>query len=427
VADFFSIDGSFLPWSTKLRQHLLEAYPLPDGVEPIPDNILLDPKWLLEIADETSTSSTKLEASGNSPDIPPSDLLDLPGGLTAKITSNERVTPNTHWQDVRHIKFEISGVHSYTPGDVLTIYPKNFPSDVSQFLECMDWTSIADVRLRFAPSSPSTSPTANLPIRTLDSKATITLRQLLTNHLDIISIPRRSFFAQLAHYTSDEFHKERLLEFTDPQYIDELYDYTTRPRRSILEVLQEFESVKIPWQRVCSIIPTLRGRQFSIASAMNPTAETDGNTKIELLIAIVKYKTVIKRIRQGVATRYIASFTPGQEITVTLSRGGLGVNREEVGRPIVMVGPGTGVAPMRSLIYQRMLWRQELKQAQNGHAQEQNQAKDLLFFGCRNAESDYFFKDEWAKLQSSGVPLEVFAAFSRDQVSCHLTPPSRFC
>jgi sulfite reductase alpha subunit-like flavoprotein len=245
----------------------------------------------------------------------------------------------------------------------------------------------------------------------------MTLRGILTNDLDIISIPRRSFFAQLAHYTDDEFHKARLLEFTDPQYIDELYDYTSRPRRSILEVLQEFESVKIPWQCVCSIIPTLRGRQFSIASAMNPSAETEKNTKIELLIAIVKYKTVIKRIRQGVATRYIASFTPGQEITVTLSRGGLGASKEELDRPVVMIAPGTGVAPMRSLIYQRKQWREETRELENGNRQhESDEVKDLLFFGCRNAESDYFFKDEWTALKSSGVPLEVFAAFSRDQV-----------
>ena len=412
-----SIDGSFLPWSTKLRQHLLDSYPLPDHLEPIPDDVLLDPKWLLEIADNTPTSSDSRTVANGDAEVPPSDLLDIPGGLTAKITSNERVTPTTHWQDVRHIKFEIPETHPYSPGDVLTIYPKNFPSDVSQFLECMGWTSVADIPLRFTPSSPSTLPNATLPTRNLKSETTITLRQLLTNHLDIISIPRRSFFAQLAHYTSDEFHKARLLEFTDPQYIDELYDYTTRPRRSILEVLQEFESVKIPWQRVCSIIPVLRGRQFSIASAMNPTADVEKKTRIELLIAIVKYKTVIKRIRQGVATRYIASFTPGQEITVTLSRGGLGVSKEELNRPVVMIGPGTGVAPMRSLIYQRILWREEAKRLQNGHTQEDKEStSDLLFFGCRNAESDYFFKDEWAALTSSGVPLEVFTAFSRDQV-----------
>jgi sulfite reductase alpha subunit-like flavoprotein len=377
---------------------------------------------VLDFADNTETTSpttTLPPSNGHTPDLPPPDLINVPDGLTAKITSNERVTPTTHWQDVRHLKFEIAHMHSYSPGDVLTIYPKNFPSDVSQFVECMGWTSVADIPLRFVPSSPSASLDASLPTRNIGSQSRFTLRQLLTNHLDIISIPRRSFFAQLAHFTDDEFHKARLLEFTDPQYIDELYDYTTRPRRSILEVLQEFESVKIPWQRVCSIIPTLRGRQFSIASAVDPTLDTK-TTKVELLIAIVKYKTVIKRLRQGVATRYIASFTPGQDITVTLSRGGLGVSKQEIDRPVVMIGPGTGIAPMRSLIYQRKYWRETIAEAESrGSTDEQRvtRAKDLLFFGCRNAESDYFFKDEWAAPQSSGVPLEVFTAFSRDQVT----------
>jgi sulfite reductase alpha subunit-like flavoprotein len=232
----------------------------------------------------------------------------------------------------------------------------------------------------------------------------MTLRKILTNYLDIMSIPRRSFFAQLAHFTTDEFQRDRLLEFTDPQYIDELYDYTTRPRRSILEVLQEFETVRVPWQRICDLVPMMRGRQFSIASACR------GDGGVELLIAIVKYKTVIKRIRQGVCTRYITSLTPNSQITVTIQKGGLGVTQKDVERPVVMVGPGTGVAPMRSLVYQRMMWRQELG--------IQEPMKDLLFFGCRNEEADYFFKEEWKELQEGGVPLEVWTAFSRDQVCC---------
>lgn len=352
-------------------------------------------------------------SNGNIEESPDQALLETPGGLTANVMSNDRMTPATHWQDVRHLKLDVEGSQPYVPGDVLTIYPKNFPTDVNQFISIMDWTPIADRRIKFIPSSPSVSPTARLPVSTFTSSSTTTLRELLAHHLDILSIPRRSFFAKLAHYTSDEFHRDRLLEFTDPEYIDELFDYTTRPRRSILEVLQEFESVKIPWQRVCSIIPTLRGRQFSIASAMTEIPSSPAakgvRTRVELLIAIVKYKTVIKRIRQGVATRYIASLTPNQRLTVTLSRGGLGVTPNELNRPVVMIGPGTGVAPMRALIQQRMQWRHQAP------ASDTSFANDLLFFGCRNAESDYFFKTEWKEYTDKGVPLEVFAAFSRDQ------------
>jgi len=386
---------------------------------------VLDPKWVLDLAHgaqgPTPQPSLHLETpytDGTVEDIPSPALLNIPGGIPARVQSIQRVTPAKHWQDVRHIQLHLSGTHPYNPGDVLTIYPKNFPSDVSLFLSIMGWTSLADIPLHFVPSSPSTSPTASLPTPHLTKDDTVTLRELLTNHLDILSIPRRSFFAQISHYTSDEFQKDRLLEFTNPEYIDELYDYTTRPRRSILEVLQEFSSVKIPWQRICSIIPALRGRQFSIASAFDARAAPHDVTQTELLIAIVKYKTVIKRVRQGVATRYIASLSSGQDITVTLSRGGLGVSEKELDRPVVMIGPGTGIAPMRSLIYQRTLWREQAKGLANGTSSTQytsSKIDDLLFFGCRNADSDYYFKTEWADLQASGVPLQVFTAFSRDQ------------
>jgi sulfite reductase alpha subunit-like flavoprotein len=402
----------------------LEEYPLPDGLEPIPEDVLLEPKWLLELADAKTEIPQNHDAQSSistnetqEKELPPTDLLNVQGGLTARITHNQRLTPNNHWQDVRQLTLDINAYHPYTPGDILTIYPKNFPSDVNQFLHTMSWTTIADAPLKFIPSPSTSASSSSLPpIPHISPGTTMTLRQLLTNHLDIMSIPRRSFFAHLTHFTTDTFHRDRLLEFTNPEYIDELYDYTTRPRRSILEVLQEFDTVKIPFQRICSLIPTLRGRQFSIASAMsNLDAQREGRTRVELLIAIVMYKTVIKRIRHGVCTRYIsAALQPGQEITVTVQKGGLGVTKKEVERPVVMVGPGTGVAPMRSLIYQRKIWREEL-----GMSSDAVQ-RDLLFFGCRNAESDFFFKDEWEGLKKEGVPLDVFAAFSRDQVCLFL-------
>lgn len=401
------IDGTFVPWSIKLRQRLLEEFPLPQGVEPIPDDVLLDPKWFIDFADIPSAERQD-SSKHNSGQLPLNIIPKTPGILAANIVSNERVTPTTHWQDVRLFTLDIPKYHAYAPGDVVTIYPKNFSTDVDEFLRIMKWEAIADSPLKFISSSTDGHITSPPLSSNVLSDGTLSLRSLLTDHLDIMSIPRRSFFSKLAHFTEDEFHRERLLEFTNPEYIDELYDYTTRPRRSILEVLQEFESVKLPWKRLCSLIPAIRGRQFSIASAQSPKAEADDKTTVELLIAIVIYRTVIKRIRKGVCTRYIASLQPGQELGVTISRGGLGVTRAETDKPVVMIGPGTGVAPMRALIYQRHHWRATM-------GANQDLARDVLFFGCRNAEADYFFKNEWVQLKHEGVPLTVFAAFSRDQ------------
>lgn len=272
----------------------------------------------------------------------------------------------------------------------------------------MSWDEIADKPLAFVSTRPANSITTDQPPISLPQHYQLTLRILLTNYLDIMSIPRRSFFAHLMQYTTDEMYVERLKEFLSPDLIDELYDYTTRPRRSILEVLSDFHSVKLPWQKICSIIPLMRGRQFSIASGGELKTAGDGSTRVDLLVALVKYRTIMKRIRYGVATRYIATLKPGQEVTVTLQKGGLNITKSDIYKPVVMVSPGTGIAPMRSLIWERKMQREHFAGV------PQNGIKDVLFFGCRNKGVDDYFKEEWAL---EDLRVDVHTAYSREQVS----------
>ena len=427
------LDASFVPWSSDFRLHLLTKYPLAEGVSPISEDVKLEPKWSLSLQQHVPNGSAKELANGG--DKPTSSTDDWPEAkyetetvTVSKIKSpstsamqkvdvtleeNRRLTPSTHWQDVRHLVFRSKQPATYGPGDVLTIFPNNFPQDVNQLLHRMEWTDIADKPIKFTPINTAMrgafcpSPPISLP------GPSTTLRTLLTEHLDITAIPRRSFFSLIAHFTDNQFHKDRILEFTRPEYIDELYDYTTRPRRSILEVLQEFESVKIPWQWAVNILPELRGRQFSIASGGQIKQNADGSARFELLVAIVKYKTVIRKIREGVCTRYLAHLPVGTNLRVRLQKGGLAITEDEAERPIIMISPGTGVAPMRSLIWERLQWAKErvTKSHDNSPAWT---GRSILFFGCRNQTTDYFFQDEWQDLQQR-MSLTVHSAFSRDQ------------
>ena len=393
----------------------------------------LEPKWILSLQQHTPNGSAKESPNGG--DERTSSTDDWPEAkyeagtvglaaikspstsatqkLNATLEENRRLTPSAHWQDVRHLVFRSNEPAVYGPGDVLTIFPKNFPQDVDQLLHHMDWTDIADKPIKFTPTNASMreaicpSPPISLP------GPSTTLRTLLSEHLDITAIPRRSFFSLIAHFTDNQFHKDRILEFTRPEYVDELYDYTTRPRRSILEVLQEFESVKIPWQWAANILPELRGRQFSIASGGQMKQNPDGSARFELLVAIVKYKTVIRKIREGVCTRYLAHLPVGTNLRVGLQKGGLAITEDEAERPIIMISPGTGVAPMRSLIWERLQWEKE--RITKSHVNDLAwTGLSILFFGCRNQTADYFFQDEWRDLQQR-MPLTVHPAFSRDQ------------
>ncbi|KAH6607787.1 nadph reductase tah18 [Trichoderma cornu-damae] len=410
------IDGSFVRWAEELRRHLLEHYPPPPGLEPIPDDTILPARWSLgpalrnlsEKAEEVDLSPLTLgdaSITPTAPNLPPPGLLPVPSGWTATLTKNERLTPQEHWQDVRLASFDIPGHPSgervrCVPGDCLTLYPKNFPLDVQKLIDLMGWNNIADRPLDLAACGP-------LP-RNLYAPASCTLRDLLLNNIDITAIPRRSFLKSMSYFSSDPYHRERLLEFTMPEYMDEYFDYATRARRSIIEVLDEFTSVKVPAERLVDVFPLIRGRDFSIANggtaAIHPSQ--DGAAKVDLLVAMVKYRTILRKPREGLCSRYLASLVPGATLRVSykpvLSPIHGAANSQ---RPLVAMATGTGVAPVRCLVHERL----------THHAP----APMVIFFGNRNRAADYFFEDEWRALSEEAAKkkteLVVFTAFSRDQ------------
>lgn len=170
-----------------------------------------------------------------------------------------------------------------------------------------------------------------------------TLRHLLTNELDIACVPRVSFFEWLAAFSEGDM-AEKLRWFCtgegqvsySPLCIsvpvgltlplqDDLIDYTLRPRRTILEVMYEFRAAKIPPEYILDLLPPLRVRGFSIASSSKVgdvlSTKHAGYTDrmstqvqpdvVDLLVAIVKYKSSLSIPRKGVCTTYLSSLKPG--------------------------------------------------------------------------------------------------------------------
>ena len=106
--------------------------------------------------------------------------------------------------------------------------------------------------------------------------------------------------------------------------------------------------MKLPWLYATSVFPPIRGRQFSIASGGRLAKSTiAGHIQIEVLVAIVRYKTVLKKIRQGLCSRYIASLPENCELKITFEGNGkfYDLLRKEPTRPLIMIAPGTGGNP----------------------------------------------------------------------------------
>lgn len=410
-------DGAFLAWLQYFRESILKIFPLGENQKPIPNDVMLPSKSRLETISEGTSFDGPSSVNGFH--LATSDAREnAADSFPVTLVENRRVTPASHWQDVRFLRLRASKRVDYFPGDAIAISPRNMPIDVESLMKRMNWQDLADTRIRLASTrrSPDTISAHYSTNNPFSNRADLTLRILLTEYLDINAIPRRSFFGCIANYTDDSMHKERLLEFTDPQYLDEYYDYATRPRRSILEILQEFDSVQLPWQEATNIFPLMRPRQFSIASGghlKKHDNDEDGAAEFELLVAIVKYRTVIKRIREGVCTKYLAQLLVGTEMHVTLKTEGRFFKPSDPAatRSHLLIGAGTGIAPLRALIHEKYM--------QSPSQQLFECGRTVLFFGCRNASSDYFFHDEWNTMtrtngQGSGA-LEIIPAFSRDQ------------
>lgn len=399
------VDKVYQEWENRVCEKLNELFPLPQGVDPIPLETLLPPTFPLQIY----TDKPKRNTQDSTLDVGMSRCL-VEGSSDAtiysgKVVQNSRMTDQSHFQDVRRLVFETNNDKSepirYDPGDTVAIYPFNSSEDVQSLLDHQGWADVADYKVTVSDKF------AQCVFGGLVQP--LTIRSLLTHHLDIMAIPRRSFFANVWYFAKDsEREQERLLEFSTLEGLDDLYDYANRPRRSILETITEFDSLKIPINYILDVLPVLRPRLFSIASPVD-------QQRIELAVAIVKYKTIIRRIRRGVCTRYIEGLSAGDPIPFSIHRNGLyhaksylSNTRHSGGNPLILIATGTGVAPVISIV----------KTLLSDAASEKRTQPIWLYFGCRGFEKDFHFKEDWTELMRKHSDLlKLHVAFSRDTVT----------
>lgn len=301
--------------------------------------------------------------------------------ITVNVDEKERMTDPEHFQEILHIKLsDPLNSLNYAVGDTISLYAENDSKDVQSFINLQGWDDIADYPLSL--TSPSHMEPEGGWVKNL------TLRSLLKYHLDIMTIPPRSFFQLVWHFASDERESEKLQELGKIEESEQLYNYVNRPRRSILEVVQEFFSLKIPINQLLEVFPLIKPRLFSICNVPK-----EGS--IELTVAIVEYSTIIRRLRKGLCTTWLKTLKVSDKIVISINQNNLKIPESDM----ILVGPGTGIAPVRAIVQ----YNDEKFKNNNGY-------NYLLFTGHRYREKDYLYGDEWPKMKG----LKVFNSFSRE-------------
>lgn len=299
-------------------------------------------------------------------------------------------------REVRHIELDVSHAAngpevfgSYLPGDIVNVVPPNRQSAVDAFLKlvALDGDSIISV-----DSSCGLAHADSTRVLHLNGYLPCSLSDFVAAELDLTALPRRRFLERLAAFCPDELQRQKLVYFASADGADDFVQYAFREKRTILMVLRDFPSARPPLSDLIDMIPPLRPRAFSIASS-----RPAHGLRIHICAAIVKYTTILRFERVGVCSSMWSAAKEGDIVPIYLQRGTL---RFDESAPAILVGPGTGVAPMRSFV--------------SSLAERNMTAETILYFGCRHKQGDFLYSDEWSESLANGRLQKLETAFSRD-------------
>ncbi|MGC6455054.1 MAG: assimilatory sulfite reductase (NADPH) flavoprotein subunit [Coraliomargaritaceae bacterium] len=266
-----------------------------------------------------------------------------------------------------HLEFDLAGSGlTYEAGDALAVVPHNAPDVVDALLAVANLKGTEEVSLK---------------------EGTFSLRDALTTELDITAlskpvINRYNEFAQ--NKALDELlnDKEKLSEYTNG--------------RDVADLLKEYPAPEIGAQGLAGILRKLPPRLYSIASS--PKAHED---EVHLTVGVVRYESH-GRSRKGVCSSYLADLIEEggkADVFVTANKHFKPPANPDV--PMIMVGPGTGIAPFRAFVEER--------------AAIEAKGKNWLIFGDQHYLTDFLYQTEWQGYLKDGLLTRLDLAFSRDQ------------
>ena len=295
--------------------------------------------------------------------------------LAAKLLENRVLNKDGSSKDVRHLVVDIAGSGlTYTVGDSLGVFAANRPQAVEEIIELL-------------------GATGNEPVNPPRLPAPVSLREALTTKLSLAG-PTKRMLETFAAKTTDAKEAAQLAELLAPG-AEELRE-TFLGQREFIDLLEEFPGVKLTPQEFVDHLRRLMPRLYSIASSlkMHPG-------QVHLTVAPVRYESNDRR-RYGVCSTFLADRVTRRRtlIPVFVAESHFGLP-EDKSKDIIMVGPGTGIAPFRAFVQERIA---------TGAT-----GRNWLFFGDQHEKTDYLYGKEWKTWLADGKMARIDLAFSRDQ------------
>jgi cytochrome P450 / NADPH-cytochrome P450 reductase len=370
------LDGQFESWFAKLRPLAVQQFGIDTSFDRSADD---EPLYRIEPVAPTAVNA----------------IVALGGVAPVKLLVNtelqNKLGANASDRSTRHIEVQLPPGVSYRVGDHLSVVPRNDPVLVDAVARRFGFLPADQIRLQVAEGR-----RAQLPLGD-----TVSVGRLLFEFVELQQVATRKQIQIMSEHTRCPVTKPKLQAYVgDDAAASEHYraDILGK-RKSVFDLLEEHPACELPFHAYLEMLSLLAPRYYSISSS--PSGDP---SRCSVTVAVVEAPASSGRgLYKGICSNYLAGRRAGEKIQATVRETKAGFRLpDEAAVPIIMVGPGTGLAPFRGFLQQRAA--RKAKGAALGPA--------MLFFGCRHPDQDFIYADELKAFAADGI-TELHTAFSR--------------
>ncbi|WP_347551838.1 cytochrome P450 [Pseudalkalibacillus hwajinpoensis] len=305
--------------------------------------------------------------------------------FTAIVNDNKELQHSDSGRSTRHIELILPDGVSYQEGDHVGVLPQNNDELVERVLERFHLNGHDHVVL-----SGDSGKAAHLP-----TDKPVKLQDLLSSYVELQQPATRSQIRALAAHTVCPPHVTELEQMLE----NRTYKIEVLEKRvTMLEIVEHYVACEMPFERFIALLPPLKPRYYSISSS--PLFK---ESEASITVSIVRDNAWNgKGEYKGVASNYLAKQKQGDKVACFISTSQSNFQLpEDPETPIILIGPGTGVAPFRGFVQARRVLKEMGVSLGAAH----------LYFGCRNPDHDYLYQDELEQAERDGL-VTLHTAFS---------------
>jgi len=365
------IDEQFDAWSAKLWPSVADAL----GIDvDLSDTAASEPLYQVEVLSGGQVNPAAA-ASGARP------VVIAENRELQNVAASDRST--------RHIEITLPSGMSYQTGDHLSVLPRNSEALVGRVLRRFGYGMETQIRLQSSAAEHSQLPTGQV----------VSVSKLLSDAVELQTVASRKDVVTLAQYTECPKSKPALQDLAADGYKAGVQ----QKRLSVLDLLEQFPACELPFGVFLELMPVMNPRYYSISSSAMQQPD-----RCSITVGVVNEPAISGNGQyEGVCSNHLAVSAPGTTIQASLRSTSDGFRLpDDLQTPVIMIGPGTGIAPFRGFLQERA--------ALKGAGKDMGDA--MLFFGCRHPDQDYIYREELEGYAADGL-VDLQTAFSRQDKS----------